>query len=67
MFQSTRELARTVLRLLDEREQESRVKLKWLCGEIRKGLDSGPATPLDLEEIKRLGRERMHAVNGTPP
>ncbi len=65
-FQSASELVRTALRLLEEREQERLARLQWLRGEIQKGLDSGPATPLDMEEIKRLGRKRMQAANGTP-
>ena len=66
-FQSASELVRTALRLLEEREQERLARLQWLRGEIQKGLDSGPATPLDVEEIKRLGRQRMEGANGTPP
>ena len=66
-YQSASELVRAALRLLQEQEQERLAKLEWLRGEIRKGLDSGPATPLDMDEIKRLGRERMNKANGTPP
>jgi antitoxin ParD1/3/4 len=65
-FQSASELVRTALRLLEEREQERLARLAWLRGEIQKGLDSGPATPLDMDEIKRLGRQRMREANGTP-
>lgn len=64
-FQSASELVRTALRLLEEREQERLARLAWLRGEIQKGLDSGPATPLDMDEIKRLGRLRMQEANGT--
>jgi antitoxin ParD1/3/4 len=66
-FQSASELVRTALRLLEEREQERLARLTWLRGEIQKGLNSGPATPLDMDEIKRLGRQRMQEANGTPP
>ena len=66
-FQSASELVRTALRLLEEREQERVARLQWLHGEIQKGLDSGPATDLDMVEIKRLGRLRMQAADGTPP
>jgi len=66
-FQSASELVRTALRLLEEREQERLARLQWLRGEIQKGLDSGPATAIDMEEIKRLGRKRMQDANGTPP
>jgi antitoxin ParD1/3/4 len=42
-FQSTSELVRTALRLLEEQEQQRLARLAWLRGEIQKGLDSGPA------------------------
>jgi antitoxin ParD1/3/4 len=64
-FQSASELVRTALRLLEEREQERLARLAWLYGEIQKGLDSGPLTPLDIDEIKRLGRIRMQKASGT--
>jgi antitoxin ParD1/3/4 len=66
-FQSASELVRTALRLLEEREQERLARLARLRGEIQQGLDSGPATDLDMEEIKRLARQRMQEANRTPP
>lgn len=35
--------------------------LEDLRAEIQKGLNSGNPTPLDIEDIKRRGRERMKA------
>lgn len=58
-YQSASEVVRTALRLLEEREQERTVRIERLQQDIRKGLDSGPATPLDIEEIKRLARARL--------
>jgi antitoxin ParD1/3/4 len=66
-YQSASEMVRTALRLLEEREQERLAKLEWLRREIQKGLDSGPATPLDMDEIKRMGRERLPKADDTPP
>ncbi len=37
------------------------LRLKELRREIQKGIDSGTATPLDIEEIKARGRKRLAA------
>ena len=39
--------------------------LEELKREIQKGIDSGPATPLDMEEIKQKGRQRLSAIPGS--
>jgi hypothetical protein len=36
-------------------------KLEWLREAIQNGLRSGPATPLDIAEVKRLGRSKLAA------
>jgi antitoxin ParD1/3/4 len=66
-YQSASEVVRTALRLLEERERERQAKLECLRREIQKGLDSGPATPLDIDEIKRLARLRLPGDGGPPP
>ena len=63
-YQSASEVVRTALRLLEEREQQKAATLDWLRTEIQKGLDSGPATPLDMAEIKRLARLSRDHVAG---
>jgi antitoxin ParD1/3/4 len=65
-YQSASEVIRTALRLLEERERQKDATLKWLTREIQKGLDSGPATPLDMEEVKRRGRQRLGTDAFTP-
>lgn len=35
------------------------LRLEALRQEIQQGIDSGPATPLDIEEIKERGRKRL--------
>jgi antitoxin ParD1/3/4 len=43
----------------EERDLIRAAKLEALRQEIQAGLDSGPATPLDFEDIKRRGREQL--------
>jgi antitoxin ParD1/3/4 len=50
-YQSASEVVRTALRLLEESEQERAAKVELLRQEIQKGLDSGPATPLDIDAL----------------
>jgi antitoxin ParD1/3/4 len=65
-YQSASEVVRTALRLLEEREQERTARIEQLRQEIQKGLDSGPASPLDVEEIKRLARARLGSDTRPP-
>jgi antitoxin ParD1/3/4 len=65
-FQSASEVVRTALRLLEEQERERLVKLEWLRGEIQKGFDSGPSTPLDMDDLKRRARDRLPDAGPTP-
>lgn len=44
---------------LDERERLQAMRLEDLRAEIKKGLDSGEATPFDIEEIKAAGRAHL--------
>jgi antitoxin ParD1/3/4 len=44
--------------LMDEKDQLLSAKLEHLRQDIREGLESGPATVWDPEEIKRAGRAR---------
>jgi antitoxin ParD1/3/4 len=65
-YQSASEVVRTALRLLEEREQERAARIEQLRQEIQKGMDSGTATPLDMEEIKRLVRARLGSDTSSP-
>lgn len=65
-YQSASEVVRAALRLLEQREQERATRIERLRQEIQKGLDSGPATPLDMEEIKRLARARLDSDTHPP-
>ena len=61
MYHSASEVVREGLRLLEEQDLLRQVKLQKLREEIQKGIDSGEATPLDMEEIIRRGKERVAA------
>ena len=61
-YASASEVMRDSLRLLEEREQLREVKLEALRAEIKNGLNSGPAGPLDMAEIKAEARAKRRAV-----
>jgi len=60
-YNSASEVMREALRLLEERDQLRELRLEELRREIRKGLDSGAATSLNLDAIKGRGRRRLAA------
>jgi antitoxin ParD1/3/4 len=58
MYSSASEVIREGLRLLKERDMLQAMKLQELRTEIRKGIDSGEPTPLDMEAVIRRGQTR---------
>jgi antitoxin ParD1/3/4 len=60
-YTSASEVIREALRLMEEKDRLLEAKLDQLRQDIREGLDSGPATPWDPDEIKRAGRARRAA------
>ena len=61
LYNSASEVMLEALRLLEERDQLREQRLEELRREIQKGIDSGAATSLDMEEIKKRGRARLSA------
>ena len=61
LYNSASEVMRDALRLLEERDQLRELRLEELRREIQKGIESGEATPLDIEDIKTRGRQRLAA------
>lgn len=61
LYQSASELMLDALQLLIERDRLREIRLEELRREIQQGIDSGPATPLDMESIKARGREKLAA------
>ena len=61
LYGSASEVMREALRLLEERDRLHAMRLEELRAEIRKGLDSGEATSLNIGDIKARGRRRLAA------
>ena len=66
LYGSASEVMREALRLLDERDRFHAMRLEELRAEIKKGLESGEPTPLDIKAIKARGRERLAARKRMP-
>jgi antitoxin ParD1/3/4 len=58
LYYSASEVIREGLRLLREREQLQQIRLQELRQDIQAGLDSGEATPLNMQAVKERGRQR---------
>jgi len=57
-YQTASEVVRDGLRLLADRRKAEELKLEALRAAVRDGLNSGPAEPLDMEEIIADARAR---------
>ena len=60
-YNSASEVVREALRLLEQEDQLRSLKMQKLRQDLREGLDSGPSTVFDPQEIKRLAREKKSA------
>jgi antitoxin ParD1/3/4 len=60
-YNSSGEVVRDALLLLREYERARELQLEELRREIQKGIDSGPATPLDFAAIKAKARAMLEA------
>jgi antitoxin ParD1/3/4 len=58
MYHSASEVIRDALRLLIEHDQIQELRLNALRKDIKKGLDSGDPTPLDMEDVINRGQRR---------
>ncbi len=59
LYDTANDIIQEALCLLKERDQLYKLQLKKLRKEIQLGIDSGEATPLDIEAIKSRGRNRL--------
>jgi antitoxin ParD1/3/4 len=60
-YNSASEVVREALRLLEQEDQLRAIKLQTLRRDIQDGLDSGPSTVFDPQEVKRAAREKKAA------
>lgn len=66
LYQSSSEVIREALRLLDEQDRLRQMRFEELRTELQKGVDSlerGEGRPLDMEAIIRRGHERLAKTN----
>jgi antitoxin ParD1/3/4 len=63
-YGSASEVIREALRLLEEHDRIQAMRLEELRKEIKRGIDSGEPTPLDVEAIKARGRKRLAVQQG---
>jgi antitoxin ParD1/3/4 len=69
LYNSASEVVREALRLMEEQDDLRKIKLQRLRQDIQDGLDSGPATPWDVDEFlkkvkaKRATEDKSHAKN----
>lgn len=65
LYNNASEVIRDALRLMEARDQLQAAKIEALRQDIQAGLDSGPSQLLDIDDIKRRGRERLaRSANG---
>ena len=62
LYNSASEVVREALRLMEREDQLRMATLAQLRQDIQEGLKSGSAGELDIESIKRRGRERLTAM-----
>jgi antitoxin ParD1/3/4 len=58
-YNSASEVVREALRLMDAQDELRSLQLERLRRDIREGLDSGPARPWNMAEVKREGRKLL--------
>jgi antitoxin ParD1/3/4 len=66
-YASTSEVIRDALRSWKQSRREREAAIEALRGLWREGVDSGEGQPLDLEDLKRRGRERLAAHKTARP
>jgi antitoxin ParD1/3/4 len=63
-YGSASEVVREALREWKQRQALRKLEIERLRKAWQEGIASGPVGPLDFEEIKRRGRERLAGMKG---
>jgi antitoxin ParD1/3/4 len=58
-YNSASEVVREALRIMESHDELQSLKLEQLRRDIRDGLNSGPARPWSVAEMKREGRKHL--------
>ena len=58
-YNSASEVVREALRFMETQNELHALQLERLRRDIREGLESGPARPWNVAEMKREGRKRL--------
>lgn len=58
LYTSASEVVREALRLMEERDELRQAKLVQLRGDLQQGLDSGPSSLWNPDDVKTAGRSR---------
>ncbi len=64
-YNNASEVVRDGLRMLQDHEDLRRTKLQWLQNELQRGVDSGPATAFDIQQVKAAGQHLRAQRQGT--
>jgi len=58
-YHSSSEVVREALRLWEEQEQLRELRIEQLRKDIQAGIESGPVSLMDFDDIKQRGRARL--------
>lgn len=65
-YNNASEVVREGLRLLQDQEELRRMRFDMLRAELQRGLDSGPAKPFDLQEVRSAGKRLRDKRSADP-
>ena len=64
-YNNASEVVREGLRLLEDQDAVRRIRLEQLRADVQAGIDSGAATPLDMQAVRAEGQRLRNQRSGT--